>query len=123
MWIERWWETISVGSSQRPDEAGGSPTWGTPDRVASGPDEGGTRRYCQTVRVRRARSEGAARANQWWKLRNGEAGSNLADLGRSAAHERPGGMPSGCSTPKPISSLGEEAMVKVCGVVVAMLSE
>jgi hypothetical protein len=28
--------------------------------------------------------------NQWWKPRNGEAGSNLADLGRSAAHDDEG---------------------------------
>ena len=25
--------------------------------------------------------------NQWWKLRNREAGSNLVDLGRSAVHD------------------------------------
>jgi len=25
--------------------------------------------------------------NQWWKPRNGEAGSNLADVGRCAAHD------------------------------------
>jgi hypothetical protein len=41
----------------------------------------------QTVRVRRARSEGAARANQCLTPRKREAGSNLADMGRSAVHQ------------------------------------
>jgi len=66
-------------------------------------------------------SEGATGVNQCLTLRNCEAGSNLADLGRSAARDS---LPSGGgSTPKPSSSNGEEATVKVCGVVVAMLSE
>ena len=91
-------------------------------RVASGPDEGGTCWHCQTVRACRARSEGAAKANQWWTLRNSEAGSNLADMGRCAVREaraREGGV----LTPKPLSSGGGEATVKVCGVAVAMLPE
>jgi hypothetical protein len=41
-------------------EAGGSLIWGTPVRVASGPDKGESCWDCQTVRARRARSEGAA---------------------------------------------------------------
>lgn len=82
------------------------------------PREGETCRDCQTVRARRARSEGAAQANQWWTLRNREAGSNLADMGRSAAHE-----PLAGSTPKPFSSSGGEATVKACGVAVARLPE
>jgi len=68
--------------------------------------------------ARRARSEGAAQANQWWTLRNREAGSNLADMGRSAVHEPLAGL-----TPKPFSSSGGEATVKACGVAVAMLPE
>jgi hypothetical protein len=50
--------------------------------------------------------------------------SNLADTGRCAAHEhrdRPGRVDRGCSTPKPFSSDGGEATLKVCGVGVAML--
>ena len=83
------------------------------------PREGEPCWYCQTVRARRARSEGAAQANQWWTLRNREAGSNLADMGRCAAHDTPWRV----STPKPFSSSGGEAMVKACGVAVAMLPE
>ena len=56
-------------------------------RVASGPDNGGTCRDYRTVRVRLARSEGAARANQWLKLRKQLAGSNLVDTGRCAVRD------------------------------------
>jgi hypothetical protein len=52
MVIEGWWETVPIGPSQRPDEAGGSSCRGTTVRVASGPDEVGACRYCQTARVR-----------------------------------------------------------------------
>src|SRR6266542_1900905 len=58
----------------------------TPGRAASGPDKGGTYRDCQTARVRVARSEGVTQVNPCLTLRNSEAGSNLADRGRCAAH-------------------------------------
>jgi len=57
--------------------------------------------------------------NQCLTLRNSEAGSNLVDMGRSAAHD----IPVWVSTPKPFSSSGGEATVKACGVAVAMLPE
>jgi hypothetical protein len=60
--------------------------------------------------------------NQWSTLRKSEAGSNLVDMGRCAARDVLGFEP-GMSTPKPRSSGGEEAAVKVCGVAVAMLPE
>ena len=60
----------------------GSLIRGTPGRVASGPDERGVCWDCQTVRVRVARPEGVTEVNQWLKLRNREAGSNLVDMGR-----------------------------------------
>jgi hypothetical protein len=59
--------------------------------------------------------------NQCLTLRNSEAGSNLVDMGRCAAHD-PVASAVGW-TPKPFSSDGQEAMVKVCGVAVAMLPE
>jgi len=68
-------------------EAEGSLIRGSPGRAGSSPDKAGTDRYCQTVRVRRARPEGVAEANQWLKSRNGGAGSNLVDLGRWAARD------------------------------------
>ena len=86
--------------------------------VASGPDNDGTDRYCQAVRVRQARPEGATKVNQWLKSRKRGAGSNLVDRGRCAVRDL-------CrevrSTPKPVDCVGGEATVKVCGVAVAML--
>lgn len=97
--IEWRWKTFAAGPSQRSGEAGGSLIRGTPGRAASSPDNGGTCRDYRTVRVRLARSEGAAKANQWLKLRKHRAGSNLVDMGRYAAREP---SPSwGGSTPKP----------------------
>jgi hypothetical protein len=63
--------------------------------------------------------------NQWSTLRKSEAGSNLVDMGRCAARDLLGFCVCGPgrSTPKPRSSGGEEAAVKVCGVAVAMLPE
>jgi hypothetical protein len=87
--------------------------------VASGPDNDGTDRHCQTVRVRQARPEGVTKVNQWLKSRKRGAGSNLVDRGRYAVRDlHPVGMG---STPKPVDCVGGEATVKGCGVGVAML--
>jgi len=81
-------------------------------------DNVGTSRYCQTARVRLARSEGVTRVNQWLKPRNGASGSNLADMGRDAVRD----LIRGCgSTPEPVLADGEEATLNACGVGVAML--
>jgi hypothetical protein len=53
----------------------------TPVRVASGPDEGESRWYCQTVRARSARPEGVTRVNQCLTLRNSEAGLKSGGYG------------------------------------------
>jgi len=90
-------------------------------RAASGPDNGGTCRDYRTVRVRLARSEGAARANQWLKLRKQLAGSNLVETGRYAVRDvsvlgrRVNSEAGSCS--------GGEATLNGCGVSVAMLPE
>jgi transposase-like protein len=65
----------------------GSRSPGTTVSGGKRPREGEPCRYCQTVRACRARSEGAAQANQCQTLRNREAGSNLVDMGRYAVHE------------------------------------
>ena len=57
--------------------------------------------------------------NQWWKLRNLNAGSNLVDAGRCAVH----GCPIGMVDSEPTTAIGGEAALKVCGVGVAMLPE
>lgn len=53
------------------------------------------------------------------KLRKRRTGSNLVDRGRDAVRDHPVGW----STPKPTGSVGGEAMMNDCGVVVAMLPE
>lgn len=89
--------------------------------VASGPDNGEACWDCQTVRAHLARSEGVTRVNQWLKPRNREAvlKSGGYGPGRSAQHDLP--VVGVVLTPKPSSSGGGEAMVKVCGVAVARL--
>lgn len=87
-------------------------------RVGSSSDDVGTRQYCQMVRVRLARSEGIARANQWLTPRKRSTGSNLVDMGRDAVR---GFCFAREPTPPPPFSTGAEATVNVCGVVVAML--
>jgi hypothetical protein len=52
---ERGWETFAAVSSQR---SGFSLSLEALVRVASSPDNDGTRRYCRTARVRQARREG-----------------------------------------------------------------
>jgi hypothetical protein len=81
-------------------------------------DNVGTGRYCQTARVRLARSEGVTRVNQWLKPRNGASGSNLVDTGRDAVRDL---ILGGGSTPEPVLADGEEAALKACGVGAVML--
>jgi transposase IS4-like protein len=111
-------ETVTVGSSQRPDRSWGQPDPGSAGEGGSSPDNDGTGRYCQTVRVRLARPVGVTEVNQWWKPRNRSAGSNLVDPGRCAVRERSRRL---WSTPKPCASDGGEATLNACGVGVAML--
>jgi hypothetical protein len=72
--------------------------WRRTVRAASSPDNAGTCRYCQTVRVRQARREGV-REEPVVMLRKRVAGSNLVDTGRNAARDprRRAG-----STPNPV---------------------
>ena len=98
-------------------EAEGSLTWEAPGRTGSGPDNDGMCRYCQTVRVRQARREGV-REKPVSTFRKRRTRSNLVDMGGGAARDR---WVDARSTPKPGSFAGGEAMVKVCGVTVAML--
>lgn len=62
-------------------------------RVAGGPDNDRTYRYCQTVRVRRARQDGAREEPESTPLKSATS-SNLADRGWTAARalNRPGLM-------------------------------
>ena len=60
-----------------------------PVTAGSSPDNGGTCRHDQTMRVRLARSEGVTQVNQWWKSRKARTGSNLVDTGRSVARSHP----------------------------------
>ena len=93
-----WSERSNGGPSQRVVEAGGSLALEAQGAGGSGPDNDGTGRHRQTARVRQARREGVARANQWSNPLKRGSGSNLADVDRDAAHAGPGGL----ATPWPI---------------------
>jgi hypothetical protein len=62
-------------------------TWEASGRAGSGPDNDGTCRYCQMVRVRQARREGV-REKPVSRFRKRRAGSNLVDMGRGAVRDR-----------------------------------
>jgi hypothetical protein len=113
-----WVEISNGGPSQRVAEAGGSPVLEAQGVGGSSPDNDGTVRYCQTGRVRQARREGVARANQWQNPLKRGIGSNLADVGRDAAH-------AGAGVGRRLRGwyfvAGAEAMRKDCGVLVARL--
>jgi hypothetical protein len=82
--MTEWNERSNGGPSQRVAEAGGSPALEAQGLDGSSPDNDGTGRYCQTARVRQARREGVARANQWLNPLKRGIGSNLVDVGRGA---------------------------------------
>jgi hypothetical protein len=87
-----WSERSNGGPSQRVVEAGGNLALGAQGVGGSGPDNDGTGRHCQTARVRQARREGVAGANQWLNPLKRGIGSNLADVGRGAVRAVPGGV-------------------------------
>jgi hypothetical protein len=93
-----WNERSNGGPSQRVVEAGGSLVLGAQGAGGSSPDNDGTGRHRQTAWARQARREGVARANQWSNPLKRGIGSNLADVGRGAAHAAPGGV----ATPWPV---------------------
>ncbi len=85
----------------------------------SSPDDVGTRRHCQTARVRLARREGV-REEPVSKPRKRGTGSNLADAGRGAARGRRPHHGGGQLRSR-LPTTGGEATAKNCGVTVAML--
>lgn len=112
-------ETRPSVVSQQDGEAGGSLTLEVQGRVGSSLDNAGTGRHCQTVRVRQARREGVTQVNQWLNPLKHGTGSNLADVGRAAAHanlESQGGR-----LLQRLLMPAVEATVKVCGVAVVRL--
>jgi hypothetical protein len=116
--VTEWSERSNGGPSQRVVEAGGSLALEAQGAGGSSPGNDGTGRYCQTARVRQARREGVAGANQWLNPLKRGIGSKLADVGRGAVHACPrwGGRLRGRHF-----VAGAEAMGKVCGVLVARL--
>src|ERR1700730_16246265 len=85
--IEGGCKTSSLGCRSSLVGAGRSLIRETPGRAGSSADKAGTVWDCQTGRVRRARSDGI-REEPVVKLRKRVTGSNLADMGRGAAHDR-----------------------------------
>jgi hypothetical protein len=85
--------------------------------AASSSDNDGTGQHCQMAWVRQARREGVREKPAPERSSRASTSSNLADLGWAAARIRA----SARRTPGPVSVVGREATVKVCGVAVAML--
>ena len=81
-------ECLLAGLSQQPGRSGAQPDPGDAGGAGSSADKAGTAWYCQTGWVRRARSDGI-RQESVVKLRKRGTGSNLADMGRDAVHDRP----------------------------------
>jgi hypothetical protein len=84
--IERRCEGSAVGLSQQSGEAGGSLMPEARVRVEAAPTT--ARRVGTTGRpsARLARRKGATKVNQWSNPLKRDAGSNLVDVGRIAAH-------------------------------------
>jgi hypothetical protein len=89
MCSERRCETAAVGLSQQSDEAEGSLIREVPERVASSPDNDGTRRNYRTARARQARRECVTKVNQWLNPRKCGTGSNPVDMGWAAVRAEP----------------------------------
>ncbi len=99
-------------------EAEGSLTWGTPGRAESSPDNDGTGRHDQTIRVRQARWKGVREepaTESSTRLPPARTWSIWAGLQRAPATIVAWG------TPEPGYVAGREATVKACGVTVARL--
>ena len=117
--IERRCKGSAVGLSQRPGEAGGSLTLEAQARAGAAPTT--ARRTGTTGRFSAcsARRKGVTRVNQWLNPLKADAGSNLVDVGRIAAHAVCDGCGRGLRS-RP-NAVGGEATRNVCGVLVAML--
>jgi len=84
--IERRCETFAAGMSQHPGEAGGSLTPEARVRAGAAATKArqpGTTRPDSACSARR---KGVTKVNQWSNPLKHDAGSNLVDLGRNAAH-------------------------------------
>ena len=83
--------------------------------MGSSPDNDGTDRHYQTVRVRQARQRGVTRVNQWLNPLKRGTSSNLVDMGWAAVcvdsiDEK--------TTPKSVFYADQEVTMNACGVVV-----
>jgi hypothetical protein len=116
--IEWRWNDSTAGLSQQPGEAGGSPSPEARGRAGAAPTT--ARRVGTTGRpsARSARRTGVTAVNQWLNPLKRDAGSNLVDVGRRAAHAARDGGRRLRSRP---NAVGGEATRKDCGVLVAML--
>jgi hypothetical protein len=113
--MTEWNERSNGGPSQRVVEAGGSLVLEAQGSGGSSPDNDGTGRHCQTARVRQARREGVARANQWLNPLKRGIGSNLADVGRGAVHALLIGWATPASEFRGRRGGHEEGLRRTCG--------
>ena len=117
--FERRCKGSGVGLSQQPGESWGQPDPGSAGEGGSSPDDGEAVRHRQTVQRSLSETEGVTRVNQWLNPLKADAGSNLVDVGRIAAHAARGHRGRGLRSRR--NAVGGEATRKVCGVLVAML--
>lgn len=106
----------TCGPSQRVAEAGGSLTLEAQARAGAAPTKSG--RAGTARRLGSGERDGKVQraVNRWWNPLQRYTGSNLADLGRTAAHAR-----FGWRLPDGVKTAGREAMGKGCGVPMARL--
>jgi hypothetical protein len=122
--IVRRWKGSAFGSSQRPDEAGGSRAREVPREVGAAPTTTGRPWYCQTGRARQARRTGVRVQEPVVEPPQVERRLQPGGYGPvSSAHlDRVGDPGAGRGDFGSVLGLaGSEATVKDCGVVVARL--
>lgn len=84
--------------------------------MGSSPDNDGTGRHRQTIRVRQARQRGVTKVNQWLNPLKRGTSSNLVDMGWAAVHVVP--CERGTRLRRRFFDADHEATVNACGVAV-----
>ncbi len=111
--------TPPSGCHSSPVEAGGSLILGAQGRAGAAPTKARRAGTTRRPSARSARRKGVTKVNQWLNPLKRDAGSNLVDAGRIAAHAVRAGR--GRRLRSRPNAVGGEATRKVCGVLVAML--
>jgi hypothetical protein len=114
------WKGSAFGSSQRPNEAGGSRAREVPGEVGAAPTTTGRSGTARRGGPGKRDGQVYVCRNQWLNPLKWNDGSNLVDMGRSAVHTRVTSVVR-VTLGSVLGLAGSEATVKVCGVTVARL--